>query len=125
MTQIMIDNIIEIDEQKEVIHEVVTGEYREKNGQQYLIYQNELSEKVVMKYGTEMLTITRFSNPSSIMKMHPEITTKTAIATPVGAQHFDLKTQQYQQQENGFDTQYQLFQMDQKIAQYHLSVRFS
>lgn len=125
MIQITIDNIIEIDHEKEIIHEVFSGDYREKNGSHFLIYQNELDEKVVMKYDAEMLTITRFSEPSTIMKMHPEVTTKTAIATPVGPQRFELKTQAHQMLADGFETQYQFWQNDVKIAQYRLTVHFS
>jgi uncharacterized beta-barrel protein YwiB (DUF1934 family) len=124
MTQITIDNIIEIDHEKEIIHEVFSGDYREKNGSHFLVYQNELDEKVVMKYDAEMLTITRFSQPSTIMKMHPAITTKTAIATPVGPQRFELKTQEHEMLADGFRTRYQFWQGDVKIAQYRLTVRF-
>lgn len=95
MVKITIDNLINIDHETEIIHEEYTGDYHEKNGSHFLVYQNEISEKVVMKYDTEMLTITRFSKPSTIMKMHPEVVTKTAIATPVGPQRFEIKTQLY------------------------------
>ena len=124
MVDITIDNLIRIDRETEVIHEEFTGDYHEKNGSHFLVYQNELDEKVVMKYDAEMRTITRFSQPSTIMKMHPEVVTKTAIATPVGPQHFQIKTQQYQKSSDGFKASYQFWQGEMKIAQYDLAVHF-
>ncbi|CCK20889.1 MAG: DUF1934 domain-containing protein [Pseudolactococcus laudensis] len=125
MVKITIDNLINIDHETEIIHEEYTGDYHEKNGSHFLVYQNEISEKVVMKYDTEMLTITRFSKPSTIMKMHPEVVTKTAIATPVGPQRFEIKTQLYKKSATGFKASYQFWQGETKIAQYDLEVHFS
>ena len=125
MIKITIDNLIKIDRETEVIHEAYTGDYHEKNGSHFLVYENELDEKVVMKFDAEMLTITRFSQPSTVMKMHPEVVTKTAIATPVGPQHFQIKTQLYQKSGNGFKASYQFWQGETKIAQYDLAVHFS
>ncbi|MGO2314669.1 MAG: DUF1934 domain-containing protein [Pseudolactococcus laudensis] len=125
MVKITIDNLINIDHETEIIHEEYTGDYHEKNGSHFLVYQNEISEKVVMKYDTEMLTITRFSKPSTIMKMHPEVVTKTAIATPVGPQRFEIKTQLYKKSATGFKVSYQFWQGETKIAQYDLEVHFS
>lgn len=125
MVKITIDNLINIDHETEIIHEEYTGDYHEKNGSHFLVYQNEISEKVVMKYDTEMLTITRFSKPSTIMKMHPEVVTKTAIATPVAPQRFEIKTQLYKKSATGFKASYQFWQGETKIAQYDLEVHFS
>ena len=125
MTQITNHNLIKIDEQTEVIREVVSGDYHQKNGSHFLVYQNELSEKVVMKYDDEMLTITRFSSPSTIIKLHPKVATRTAIATPVGQQVFDVTTNSHQALSDGFKTAYQFCQGATKIAQYALEVRFS
>lgn len=125
MVKITIDNLIHIDHETEIIHEEYKGDYHEKNGSHFLVYQNEMSEKVVMKYDTEMLTITRFSKPSTIMKMHPEVVTKTAIATPVGPQRFEIKTQLYKKSATGFKASYQFWQGETKIAQYDLEVHFS
>lgn len=125
MVKIKIDNLIQIGHETEVIHEQFKGDYHQKQGSHFLVYQNELDEKVVMKYDTEMLTVTRFSNPSTIMKMHPEVMTHTAIATPVGPQKFDVKTQAHQLRANGFKTRYQFWQGASKIAQYDLTVSFS
>lgn len=125
MVKITIDNLIHIDHETEIIHEEYKGDYHEKNGSHFLVYQNEMSEKVVMKYDTEMLTITRFSKPSTIMKMHPEVVTKTAIATPVGQQRFEIKTQLYKKSATGFKASYQFWQGETKIAQYDLEIHFS
>ena len=125
MVKITIDNLIHIDHETEIIHEQYKGDYHEKNGSHFLVYQNEMSEKVVMKYDTEMLTITRFSKPSTIMKMHPEVVTKTAIATPVGPQRFEIKTQLYKKSATGFKASYQFWQGETKIAQYDLEIHFS
>lgn len=125
MVKITIDNLIHIDHETEIIHEEYKGDYHEKNGSHFLVYQNEMSEKVVMKYDTEMLTITRFSKPSTIMKMHPEVVTKTAIATPVGPQRFEIKTQLYKKSATGFKASYQFWQGETKIAQYDLEIHFS
>ena len=125
MVKITIDNLIHIDHETEIIHEEYKGDYHEKNGSHFLVYQNEMSEKVVMKYDTEMLTITRFSKPSTIMKIHPEVVTKTAIATPVGPQRFEIKTQLYKKSATGFKASYQFWQGETKIAQYDLEIHFS
>ena len=125
MVKITIDNLIHIDHETEIIHEEYKGDYHEKNGSHFLVYQNEMSEKVVMKYDTEMLTITRFSKPSTIIKMHPEVVTKTAIATPVGPQRFEIKTQLYKKSATGFKASYQFWQGETKIAQYDLEIHFS
>lgn len=125
MVKITIDNLIHIDHETEIIHEEYKGDYHEKKGSHFLVYQNEMSEKVVMKYDTEMLTITRFSKPSTIMKMHPEVVTKTAIATPVGPQRFEIKTQLYKKSATGFKASYQFWQGETKIAQYDLEIHFS
>lgn len=112
MVKITIDNLIHIDHETEIIHEEYKGDYHEKNGSHFLVYQNEMSEKVVMKYDTEMLTITRFSKPSTIMKMHPEVVTKTAIA-PVGPQRFEIK-RSFIKSATGFKASYQFWQVRQK-----------
>src|SRR5574337_622242 len=106
MTQITIHNLIKIDEQTEVIREVVSGDYHQKNGSNFLVYQNELSEKVVMKYDDEMLTITRFSSPSTIIKLHPKVATKTTNTTHLGQQVFDFKTNTNQDLADRFKTAY-------------------
>ena len=125
MVKITIDNLIHIDHETEIIHEEYKGDYHEKNGSHFLVYQNEMSEKVVMKYDTEMLTITRFSKPSTIMKMHPEVVTKTAIATSVCPQRLEIKTRLYKKSATGFKASYQFWQGETKIAQYDLEIHFS
>lgn len=125
MVKLTIDNLIQIDHETEVVHEQFKGDYHDKNGSHFLVYQNASNEKVVMKYDDEMVTITRFSTPSTIMKLHPQVTTKTAIATPLGPQHFEIKTQSYHQETTGFKTRYQFWQGQHKIAQYDLSVQFT
>lgn len=124
MTQITIKNLITIDQQTETIHQTFSGDYYEKNQSHFLVYQNELAEKVVMKYDDELLTITRFSTPSTIIKLHPEVKTKALIATPVGQQEFEVITKKHQSVAEGFNTDYEFWQGDTKIAQYALSVCF-
>ena len=124
MVDITIDNLIRIDRETEVIHEEFTGDYHEKNGSHFLVYQNELDEKVVMKYDHEMLTITRFSAPSTIIKLHPKVSTQAVITTLVGPQVFDVKTKKHETIPEGFKTDYEFWQGDTKIAQYALSVCF-
>lgn len=125
MTQITIKNRIMIDEQVEKIHQTFSGDYYQKNGNHFLVYQNEIAEKVVMKYDHEMLTITRFSTPSTIIKLHPEVKTKALITTPVGQQAFEVITKKHQSIAEGFNTEYEFWQGNTKIAQYDLSVCFS
>ncbi|MDR1606213.1 MAG: DUF1934 domain-containing protein [Streptococcaceae bacterium] len=125
MVKITLDNLITMAHETEKIHEVYSGDYYEKNGSHFLVYHNDLAEKVVLKYDAEMLTMTRFSNPTTVMKLHPKVTTQTAIATPIGPQKFELKTQRHQQVPTGFKTHYQFWQGDSKIADYALSVHFT
>ena len=124
MTRIIIKNLITIDQQTETIHQTFSGDYYQKNQSHFLVYQNELAEKVVMKYDHEMLTITRFSAPSTIIKLHPKVLTQAVITTPVGPQVFDVKTKKHETIPEGFKTDYEFWQGDTKIAQYALSVRF-
>ncbi|GFH41785.1 hypothetical protein Hs30E_03360 [Lactococcus hodotermopsidis] len=124
MTKIIIDNLIEIDSEKEEIHEEFSGEFYEKNDMIFLVYQNELNEKVVMKYNEKMLIMTRFSKPNMIMKLLPDINTTTAIATPLGLQRFEIRTQSYEKLSDGCQTQYQFWQHERLLAQYVLRVRF-
>lgn len=124
MTQITIKNLITIDQQTETIHQTFSGDYYQKNQSHFLVYQNELAEKVVMKYDHEMLTITRFSTPSTLIKLHPKVSTQAVITTPVGQQVFDVKTKKHETIPEGFKTDYEIWQGDTKIAQYALSVCF-
>lgn len=125
MTQITIKNRIMIDEQVEKIHQRFAGDYYQKNGSHFLVYQNEIAEKVVMKYDHEMLTITRYSTPSTIIKLHPKVATRAVIVTPVGQQEFEVRTKNHKILPEGFNTEYEFWQGNTKIAQYALSVDFS
>ena len=94
--QIRLRNEIQLDQEIEVIDQVYPVEVTEKNGQIYLIYQNEDDEKVVLKCGELELVMTRFSNPKSVMRFIADQQALVHIPTPVGVQSFVTDTFAYQ-----------------------------
>lgn len=94
--QIRLINEIDLDGQIDVIDQVFPVEVVEKAQQLYLIFQNSEDEKVVLKCQDDELTMTRFSNPKSIMRFVHQEEVVVTVPTPIGIQHFVTNTTRYQ-----------------------------
>ncbi len=86
--KLQLTNHIRFGDETEIIQEIHDCEWREKGGYQYLIYQNTDKEKVVIKYNETELTMSRFSNPQSIMKFFAGKKVLIALPTPMGFNNF-------------------------------------
>ena len=80
----------------EVIVQEFPVEVVHKKDQLYLMYTNDEKEKVIIKCDEGQLTMTRFSNPKSIMRFMADKETVVILATPIGNQHFVTATKHYQ-----------------------------
>lgn len=94
--KIRLKNQIQIEDQLELIDQVYDADLQRKGDFSYLLYQNEEAEKVVLKFNETRLTMTRFSEPKSILTFVKDSQHLVAIPTPLGAQHFLTDTQHYQ-----------------------------
>ncbi|MEY8463709.1 DUF1934 domain-containing protein [Streptococcus merionis] len=94
--KIHLRNEIQIDEEMEVIFQEFDVQVQEKNGQTYLLYQNEEKEKVVLKFDATELVMTRFSEPKSIMRFVKDQKAIVSLPTPMGIQQFVTDTHHYQ-----------------------------
>ena len=79
----------------ELIDQVYDVEWTQKGDYHYLIYQSEEQEKVVLKYNEDKLTMTRFSEPKTILHFIKNAQHLVSIPTPLGAQQFVTDTQHY------------------------------
>ena len=93
--KIRMRNQIKLDEQMELIDQVYDVEWTQKGSNHYLIYQSEEQEKVVLKFNEDKLTMTRFSEPKTILYFIKNGQHLVSIPTPLGAQHFVTDTQHY------------------------------
>lgn len=124
--KIIIQNEIDLDGEMEVVEEVRDVEAVEKGGFLYLTYQNEEGERVVLKIRDTGCTMTRFSNPKSVMQFVDKETTVTQIATPVGIQVLHVVTDTYQKEGNQVTIRYtlQIPQTGEALARYHLKMKW-
>lgn len=93
--KIRMRNQIKLDEQMELIDQVYDVEWTQKGSNHYLICQSEEQEKVVLKFDEEKLTMTRFSEPKTILHFIKNGQHLVSIPTPLGAQHFVTDTYHY------------------------------
>ncbi|MEW4354236.1 DUF1934 domain-containing protein [Streptococcus pneumoniae] len=124
--KIIIQNEIDLDGEMEVVEEVRDVEVVEKGDFLYLIYQNDEKECVVLKIRDTDCTMTRFSNPKSVMQFVDKEATVTQIATPVGIQILHVVTDTYQKEGNQVTIRYalQIPQTGQDLARYHLKIKW-
>jgi len=78
-----------------MIDQVYDVEWTKKGSNHYLVYQSEEQEKVVLKFNEDKLTMTRFSEPKSIMRFISQGQALVGIHTPVGLQQFVTDTSFY------------------------------
>ncbi len=112
--KIVLKNEIDLNGEIELVHQTYPVEVMEKNGQLYLLYQNEEKEKVIIKCADEELTMTRYSSPKSVMRFTREDEAVVILPTPVGVQHFATKTHHYSldQEAQKLQLRYDLKQLD-------------
>ena len=101
-------NTIKFDEQLEVIDQLYDVELREKGDFSYLLFYNEVQEKVVLKFNGEELVMSRFSNPKTIMRFLKDSDNLAYIPTPMGLQEFIIQTSHYEVGEEKIELAYQL-----------------
>ncbi|KHD46025.1 DUF1934 domain-containing protein [Streptococcus hongkongensis] len=125
---ILIKNTIRYDDQIEKIKEEYSSQFQEKGRYYYLSYQNTEEEKVVIKFNTEEMTISRFSQPQSIMKFKKNKQALIAIPTPVGIQQFitDTSTFELNERDQKVIVTYKLLQASSQLefAQYQLEIEW-
>ena len=90
-----INNKINLGDQTELVHEVHDCQVVEKGESLYITYINSAKEKVVIKCQEQELTMTRYSNPKSIMRFHSEFPALVAIPTPLGIQQLKTETSHF------------------------------
>ncbi|MDV5973304.1 hypothetical protein FMV2238Y02_09940 [Streptococcus canis] len=126
--KLQLTNHIRFGDETEIIQEIHDCEWREKRGYQYLIYQNADKEKVVIKYNETELTMSRFSNPQSVMKFFAGKKVLIALPTPMGIQQFLTDTSHYQlnQDSQSLMLHYDLLQVhtETSFASYQLELRW-
>ncbi|MET3559226.1 uncharacterized beta-barrel protein YwiB (DUF1934 family) [Streptococcus rupicaprae] len=124
--KIRMRNEIQLDHEMEVICQEFDVQVQEKNGQLYLIFQNDEDEKVIIKCDEAELTMTRFSNPKSVMRFIKHQEAILALPTPMGIQHFVTDTKAYEldrtQQVLRLDYDLKPLESDQLFASYEMVI---
>lgn len=121
--KIRMRNRIQFDEQLEVIDQLYDVEVREKGDFSYLLFYNEEKEKVVLKFHSQELVMTRFSNPKTIMRFLKDSDSLAYIPTPMGMQEFIIKTNHYKLDGQKIELAYQLQNQEgHPFASYQLEI---
>lgn len=122
--QVKITNKISYDDQTEQVIQTYDCQLKEKAGFDYLIYQNEENEKVIIKSNHESMTMSRYTNPLTVMKFQDDLDHLMGIATPMGQQYFVIKTDSYVKLDSAIRVQYKLVQenTDLAFAEYDLEI---
>ncbi|KPJ22639.1 DUF1934 domain-containing protein [Streptococcus phocae] len=127
--KITINNRIRFGEDTELISETHDCNMKQKGDFVYLMYQNGDAEKVVIKFNHTEMTMSRFSNPQSIMKFFAGKKALIALPTPMGIQQFLTDTQfySYQEKQQTLELCYALLQANTEavFATYELKITWS
>ena len=116
-------NTIQFDEQLEVIDQLYDVEVREKGDYHYLLFYNEEKEKVVLKFHSQELVMTRFSSPKTIMRFLKASDSLAYIPTPMGMQEFIIQTNHYELDGQKIELAYQLQNQEgHPFASYQLEI---
>lgn len=127
--KIIIENNIQMGNERDHVHEEVTGIFKEKSGSNYLIYQNAEEEKVIIKFNETGLNIRRFSQPLTILTCIKNKLSVAQIPLPMGIKRFITKTRQfhYNVKDKSIHCHYQLLYDNETkdiFADYHLVIRW-
>ena len=121
--KIRMRNRIQFDEQLEVIDQLYDVEVREKGDYRYLLFYNEEKEKVVLKFHSQELVMTRFSRPKTIMRFLKASDSLAYIPTPMGMQEFIIQTNHYKLDGQKIELAYQLQNQEgHPFASYQLEI---
>lgn len=93
--KIRMKNQIQLDGQTELIDQIYDAEWTQKGDHHYLLFKNEEDEKVVLKFHDTELTMTRFSNPKTLMRFIKDDRALVGVPTPMGIQTLMTDTQRY------------------------------
>ena len=121
--KIRMRNRIQFDEQLEVIDQLYDVEVREKGNYSYFLFYNEEKEKVVLKFHSQELVMTRFSSPKTIMRFLKDSDGLAYIPTPMGIQEFIIHTSHYKLDGQKIELAYQLQNQEgHPFASYQLEI---
>ena len=121
--KIRMRNRIQFDEQLEVIDQLYDVEVREKGDYRYLLFYNEEKEKVVLKFHSQELVMTRFSSPKTVMHFLKDNDSLAYIPTPIGMQEFIIQTNHYKLDGKKIELAYQLQNQEGHLfASYQLEI---
>ena len=121
--KIRMRNRIQFDEQLEVIDQLYNVEVREKGDYSYLLFYNEEKEKVVLKFHSQELVMTRFSSPKTVMHFLKDNDSLAYIPTPIGMQEFIIQTNHYKLDGQKIELAYQLQNQEGHLfASYQLEI---
>lgn len=93
--KIRIKNQIQLHGQTELIDQIYDAEWTQKGSYHYLLFKNEENEKVVLKFHDTELTMTRFSNPKTLMRFIKDDRALVGVPTPMGIQTLMTDTRRY------------------------------
>lgn len=93
--KIRMKNQIQLDGQTELIDQIYDAEWTQKGNHHYLLFKNEEDEKVVLKFHDTELTMTRFSNPKTLMRFIKDDRALVEVPTPMGIQTLMTDIQRY------------------------------
>lgn len=125
--KITITNQIDMGGDTELIHEEYQGELTVKGDYHYLVYTNDDKEKVVLKFKTTELTMTRFSNPQSHMRFAANDLALCSVPTPMGVQKLVTKTSWFALAGNEVSLRYDLLphaEAETGLASYDMTIRW-
>ena len=93
--QLKIYNIIQMEDDTEIIEEIHDCQWTSKGDYDYLVHQNDHDEKVVIKFNSQELTMTRFSQPKSIIHFVKNEDNLASIPTSMGVQSLVTRTKSF------------------------------
>lgn len=101
-------NKIQLEGHVELVDQSFAVDYYQKGDYGYLVFYNEENEKVVLKFHSTELVMTRFSRPTTIMRFFADRDGEAQIPTPAGMQVFGIQTSFYQVVPGSISLAYQL-----------------
>lgn len=125
---ISIKNRIQMGSECELIHEAYQGELTIKGDYHYLVYDNDEKEKVVLKFKSDELVMTRFSKPQSLMRFVANSLGVCTIPTPMGIQKMVTRSSAFQLEANSLRLSYQLLpyaEAEEAFADYDMEIAWS
>ena len=121
MIKISIHNFIKIDGQSEQVLETYQGELQQLAGKTCLLYQNELDQKVLLKFDSQELQMIRYMEKP--MKMVFQKNAVTALNYPgLGPLSVVTENLQVDLQQQKISLTYALLQQKSKVGDYRMKI---